>query len=93
MNPVPFDQNGGSISMPNNEKPRRLADCDFFTVKQVAEKLKISKSMVYRLIAIGELVCHAFGSRKLVLDTDLESYCASKRVDIPRLPTARGRHF
>ena len=79
--------------MPNANSSESFADRVFLTVEQVAEKLKISKSMVYRLISVGELVCHAFGTRKLVLDTDLESFCASRRIEGPKKLTRHGRHF
>ena len=65
----------------------------FFTIKEVAAKLKISLSMAYALIAKGELVCHEFGSCKRIAEADLEQFIGDKRKVNVKLPRGSGRHF
>ncbi|MEO1528032.1 MAG: helix-turn-helix domain-containing protein [Planctomycetota bacterium] len=65
----------------------------FYTVKQIAEKLQISLSMVYGLLARGELACHEFGNCKRISEGDLESFLSSRRNDGPKRPSPRGKHF
>ncbi|QDT07492.1 Helix-turn-helix domain protein [Rubripirellula lacrimiformis] len=65
----------------------------FFTIKEVAAELKISLSMVYALVARGELACHEFGSCKRVAESDLQQFLDEKRKSIPKLPRGSGRHF
>ncbi|QDV81385.1 helix-turn-helix domain-containing protein [Planctomycetes bacterium TBK1r] len=65
----------------------------FYTVKEVAKELQISLSMVYALIAKGELICHEFGSCKRVCEQDLLDFLSANRKETPRPPRAKGRHF
>ena len=65
----------------------------FFTIKEVAEQLKISLSMVYALVSRGELVCHEFGSCKRVAEDDLKRFLDERRKSTPKLPRGSGRHF
>ncbi|MEO1616653.1 MAG: helix-turn-helix domain-containing protein [Planctomycetota bacterium] len=65
----------------------------FFTVKQVAERLQLSLSMVYALIAKGDLLCHEFGSCKRIRSDDLESFLALNRKEAPKKLRRQGRHF
>ena len=66
----------------------------FFTVKQIAAKLQISLSMVYAMIARGELACHEFGSCKRIRAEDLEAFLSTNRKEgIRRRPRSRGKHF
>ena len=65
----------------------------FYKVKEVADLLQISLSMVYALIAKGELACHEFGSCKRVRDKDLEAFLVNRRKETPRKLPKSGRHF
>lgn len=63
------------------------------TIKEVAKRLNVSLSLAYRLVASGDLPCHAIASCKRVLETDLESYVDRQRVIDTRLPPGYRRHF
>lgn len=65
----------------------------FYTVKEVAEHLKISLSMVYALISRGDLVAHEIGSCKRIKQEDLDAYLEQQRHEPTRLPKNVGRHF
>ena len=51
------------------------------TVKETASNLKISLSMVYRLISTGELPSYAIGGCLRVSETDLLQFLDSKRQE------------
>lgn len=47
---------------------------DFLTVPEVAEKLKLSRMSVYRLISKGELPYHEFGKAFRISRAELDAY-------------------
>lgn len=63
------------------------------TVKETAEKLKISISMVYRLISTGSLPCFEIGSCKRISEEDLGKYLADNRKEPDKLPPNKRKHF
>lgn len=63
------------------------------TPKQLAERLSLSLSMVYRLLANGELECYRFGAAYRVSEEQLNAFLQKQKVETHRkLPKAR-RHF
>ncbi len=66
---------------------------NLLTVKETAASLKISISMVYRLISDGMLPCYEIGSCKRVDETDLAKFLDSHRKEVAKLPTQQRRHF
>lgn len=63
------------------------------TPKQLAQRLSISLSMVYRLLTNGDLECYRFGSAYRVSEEQLTQFLQRQKVEIQRkLPKAR-RHF
>ncbi|MBR9800410.1 helix-turn-helix domain-containing protein [bacterium] len=65
----------------------------FYTIREVAEQLKISLSMTYALISRGELVCYEIGSCKRVKQSDLEAFLEQRRTCRQQLPHNFGQHF
>lgn len=63
------------------------------TAKETASNLKISLSMVYRLISSGELPSYAIGGCIRVSETDLVQFLDSKKQDPVKLPGFQKRHF
>ncbi len=63
------------------------------TVKETAERLKISISMVYRLISTGHLPCFEIGSCKRIGEDDLGKFLDGQRKESPKLPPNKRRHF
>ena len=63
------------------------------TPRQLADRLSLSLSMVYRLLTSGELECYRFGSAYRVSEEQLNQFLQKKKVETPTvLPKAR-RHF
>ena len=63
------------------------------TPKQLATRLSLSLSMVYRLLATGELECYRFGSAYRVSEDQLSAFLQKQKVETQRkLPKSR-RHF
>lgn len=63
------------------------------TPKQLAERLSLSLSMVYRLLTSGELECYRFGSAYRVSEEQLNQFLQRQKVETRKvLPKAR-RHF
>lgn len=54
---------------------------ELLTVKQVADRLRLSKSKVYELIDRGHIVPHRFGGSIRITATDLGAYIDSCRVE------------
>lgn len=52
---------------------------ELFTVDEVAEKLRVSRRTVERLVAAGRIRVVRVGRRTLVTDRELEAYIASLR--------------
>lgn len=70
---------------PNND--------EFFTIKEVSERLKISLSLAYRLVAAGEIPSHQFASCKRVHVEALRSYVDQQSCPQTKLPPGYRRHF
>ena len=63
------------------------------TPRQLADRLSLSLSMVYRLLSSGELECYRFGSAYRVSEEQLNQFLQRQKVETQRkLPKAR-RHF
>ena len=63
------------------------------TPRQLADRLSLSLSMVYRLLSNGELECYRFGSAYRVSEEQLNQFLQRQKVETQRkLPKAR-RHF
>ena len=80
------------------QNARKSPDSEWMTVEEVARELKISKSIVYRIIRSGELsavdIVDAHGriARKghyRIRRSSLNQYLESKRVKPPQNPTRR----
>lgn len=63
------------------------------TAKETASNLKISLSMVYRLISTGELPSYAIGGCLRVSEADLMQFLDTKRQEPAKLPDSQKRHF
>ena len=63
------------------------------TVKETANSLKLSLSMVYRLISSGKLPSYAIGGCIRVNETDLEKFLDLHRNEATPIPTNVKRHF
>jgi excisionase family DNA binding protein len=86
------------------ENARRAQASDWLTFEDIPKELKISKSILYRLIRDGELeavnIVHADGKvpkkgRYRITRENLNRYLKSKTVKpfSGRLPTSRSRYF
>lgn len=56
----------------------------YLTVKDVAVRLQLSESLIYRMIEQGKLPCHRVGTGRGVIrvsEEDLESYLAGCRQE------------
>ena len=63
------------------------------TPKEVAKRLSLSLSMVYRLITTGELECYRFGSAYRVSEEQLVAFLKKHRsVSEKKIPKSQ-RHF
>lgn len=63
------------------------------TPKQLAARLSLSLSMVYRLLANGELECYRFGSAYRVSEDQLNAFLQRQKVETQKsIPRGR-RHF
>lgn len=63
------------------------------TIKEVAERLKISLSLAYRLVASGEIPCYEIASCKRVDEEELLEYLRAQKVEVLRLPSGDKKHF
>jgi len=63
------------------------------TAKETASSLKISLSMVYRLISTGQLPSYAIGGCLRVSESDLMQFLKSKRQEPIKIPESNKRHF
>ena len=82
------------------ENARKLSDSEWMTVEEVASELKISRSIVYRIIRSGELsavdIVDANGriARKghyRIRRSSLNEYLAAKQVKPPQKPPTKSR--
>ncbi|MCA9052938.1 MAG: helix-turn-helix domain-containing protein [Planctomycetaceae bacterium] len=70
------------------------------TIQEAAERLRVSASLIYRLVRLGSLPCVRIGlgqGRLRILAEDLEQYVVSHREDGPveapeRPPVVTLRH-
>jgi putative molybdopterin biosynthesis protein len=53
---------------------------DFYSPEELAEKLKVNKMTVYRLLKKGELPYHQIGKLKRIRREDFEEYLRKTRV-------------
>lgn len=63
--------------MPHEQEPTRL-----LTVREVAEILRVSPSLVYQLVEANKLACHRIGNRNgaiRISPADLDEYLARCR--------------
>ena len=74
--------------MPPHEKIDKL-----LTIREVAERLRISLSLAYRLVASGEIPCYAIASCKRVDERDLQQYLQRQQQPTVKLPRSSGKHF
>jgi excisionase family DNA binding protein len=83
------------MSSQNDTKP-------LLTVREVAEILRVSSSLVYQLVEAQQLACHRIGKRKgaiRVAPADLDDYlarCRAERRDDtpkPKPPRPRLKHL
>ncbi len=70
------------------------------TVREVAEILRVSSSLVYQLVETRKLACHRIGSRKGAIRIsagDIDDYLSNCRYDrqeeMPKLPRPRLKHL
>lgn len=67
-----------------------------FTVNEVAEQLRVSRSVVYALIDAGKLVSHRIGLGRgtiRVAEEDLAAYLDACKVQQPQVRNQRLRHI
>ncbi|WP_345326560.1 helix-turn-helix domain-containing protein [Novipirellula rosea] len=63
------------------------------TVKEVSQRLKISVSLTYALVARGELPSYQIGSCRRVSEDDLARFLDERRDESVQIPTGQRRHF
>ena len=56
-----------------------VAEKEFFSVRELAEKLGVVKETIYRLIKRGELHCNQVGRAKRIRWADVEEYLKRTR--------------
>jgi putative molybdopterin biosynthesis protein len=57
---------------------------DFYSPEELAEKLKVNKMTIYRLLARGELPYHQIGKLKRIRREDFEEFLRKTRVETQR---------
>ena len=71
-------------SAPTIHREVQTADTPLLTVKDVAERLSVSASLVYQLVESGKLSFHRIGTGRgtiRVSQFDLESYLAASHIE------------
>ena len=63
------------------------------TPKQLAARLSLSLSMVYRLLSSGELECYRFGSAYRVSEEQLSQFLQRQKVETLKVLPKSRRHF
>ncbi len=64
------------------------------TVKEVAERLSISRSLAYRMIRSGEIPSYRIANCRRVSESDLEAYIERSKCETDKqLPVSTKRHF
>jgi excisionase family DNA binding protein len=65
-----------------------------YNPKQVAKRLNVSLSLVYKLINSGELACHRINTALRVSEDQLNQFLdASRKEPIRKMPKITRRHF
>jgi excisionase family DNA binding protein len=59
---------------------RHRDEIEFFTIGEVAERLKVDKRTVRRRIKSGDLVAHRFGGVVRIAERDLRAFLALHRA-------------
>lgn len=64
------------------------------TVKEVAEKLSISRSLAYRMIRNGEIASYRIANCRRVSEEELQKYLERSQTQVvAQLPKSQGKHF
>ena len=64
------------------------------TIKQLAERLAISRSLAYRMVQAGEIPSYRIGTCRRISEEQLTAYLERTRLETkPELPKAKGKHF
>ena len=64
------------------------------TVKEVAERLSVSRSLAYRMIRSGEIPSYRIANCRRVSEEELQKYLEQSRTQkVSELPKANGKHF
>ncbi len=63
------------------------------TIKEVSERLNISLSLTYALVARGDLKSYQINSCRRVSEADLDRFLEERRHEPTQLPVAQHRHF
>lgn len=71
---MPALRGAGSGRRPTTDMAGDLVSAEVLTIPQVAERLKVSRNTVYRLIADGELPVVEVRGKSRVADADLQKY-------------------
>jgi excisionase family DNA binding protein len=61
------------------------------TPKQLAERLSLSLSMVYRMLGNGEIECYRFGTAYRVSEEQLTRFLSKQKVEQRGLPERKTR--
>jgi excisionase family DNA binding protein len=61
--------------------------------KDLADRLQLSRSMVYRLLTSGEIECYRIGSAYRVSEEQLIQFLQRHRQETAKRPHATRRHF
>jgi len=64
------------------------------TVKQVAERLSISRSLAYRMVQSGEIPSYRIGTCRRISEEELMAYLQQTRLEKPKeMRKTNGKHF
>jgi excisionase family DNA binding protein len=66
---------------PVRGRPRRENEIRFFTIAEVAERLRVATRTVRRWIEAGDLVAHRIGGVLRIADSDLRAFLALHREE------------
>ena len=63
------------------------------TIREVAERLRVSVSLTYRLVNCGELKCHRIKSAIRISEEQIAEYLKDSQSVTPKKITVAARHF
>ncbi|MCA8998764.1 MAG: helix-turn-helix domain-containing protein [Planctomycetaceae bacterium] len=86
-------QNEKSTDVSTVHLDRSSSVGSLLTVKDVAERLRLSPTKIYALTQCGELECFRFGRSVRVSEVQLASYLNGVRHAARRFPKTTSRHF